>query len=78
MGGGKGSGALTMLDYLGISADEAVAFGDSENDIAMFEVCGTSVAMGSATAAAKAAATYVTDDIDDGGLYRACVRMGLI
>ena len=78
IGGGKGSGARAMLDYLGISTDEAVAFGDSENDIALFKACGTSVAVGAATEAAKAAATYVTDDIDDGGVYRACVRLGLV
>ena len=78
IGGGKGSGARAMLDYLGISTDKAVAFGDSENDIALFKACGTSVAVGAATEAAKAAATYVTDDIDDGGLYRACVRLGLL
>ena len=77
VGGGKGSGARALLDCLGLSCDEAVAFGDSENDIAMFEACGTSVAVGGASEAAKAAATYVTDDIDDGGIYRACVRLGL-
>lgn len=77
-GGGKGSGARAILAHLGLTCDEAVAFGDSENDIAMFTACGTSVAVGGASEAAKAAATYVTDDIDDDGVYRACVRLGLI
>ena len=77
-GGGKGRGIAAMLAHLGIRPDEAVAFGDSHNDISMFEACGTSVAMGNGSDEAKAAATYVTDDIEDGGLLNACVRLGIV
>ena len=76
-GGGKGRGIRAVLDHLGCSRDGAVAFGDSENDLSMFEACGTCIAVGAATADVKAAATYITDDIDDGGILNACVRLGI-
>lgn len=77
-GGGKGGGVAAVLDHLGLEREEAVAFGDSQNDISMFAACGTSVAMGNGFSAVKAAATYVTDAVDDDGVYRACVRLGLV
>ena len=76
-GGGKGRGIAAMLAHLGIGAAEAVAFGDSQNDIPMFAACGTSVAMGNGSEETKAAASYVTDDITDGGLLNACIRLGI-
>jgi len=78
VGGGKGAGVAEVLAYLGLARAEAVAFGDSQNDISMFRVCGTSVALGNAAQETKAVATYVTDDVDDDGVYRACLRLGLI
>lgn len=78
VGGGKGEGVAAVLDHLGLGHDETVAFGDSQNDISMFEVCATSVAMGNGFSAVKAAATYVTDAPDDDGIYRACMRLGPI
>ena len=38
----------------------------------------TSVALGSGGPEAKAAADYVTDDVDKDGLYNAFVHLGLI
>ena len=75
---GKGIGVRAALDHLGLAPDEAIAFGDGGNDVPMLEACGTSVAMGDGTPEARAAATYVTSDCDDDGIYRACVHLGLI
>ena len=55
-----------------------MAFGDGENDLSMFEMVGTSVAMGNASDMVKAHATLVTDDVDSDGLYNACQRLGLL
>jgi Cof subfamily protein (haloacid dehalogenase superfamily) len=41
----KGVGMAALADRLGISAAQAVAFGDAENDIPLFEWAGTSIAM---------------------------------
>ncbi len=76
--GGKDVGVRILLEELGIAPEECVAFGDGGNDVSMFGAVGTSVAMGNGGADARAAATYVTDHIDDDGLWNACVRLGLI
>ena len=41
--------------------------GDSENDLSMFEVAGTAVAMGQAPDHIKARAHFVTGSFDDDG-----------
>lgn len=77
-GGGKPAGIAATLARHGIAPDEAVAFGDGGNDVAMFGCVGASVAMGNASDAVKAAATHVTDDIDEDGLLHACQALGLV
>lgn len=64
----KGSGLLALCRHLGIDPSEAVAVGDSEVDIPMFNVAGLSVAMGDGTDEAKAAATRVTGGADEDGV----------
>ena len=34
--------------------------------------------MGNAAAAVKELTTYVTDGVDDDGIYNACIRLGLM
>ena len=66
------------VNLIGMTTDEAVAFGDSPNDMSMFDACGTSVAMASGFDEAVAAATYITEPPGDDGIYNACVRLGII
>lgn len=74
----KGSAILRMLDYLGMTPDQAIAVGDARNDIPMFEVCGTSVAMGGSLAAEAYPATFVTLPSADGGIPYMLRHFGLI
>ncbi len=67
-----------LLDHLGASIEDTIAFGDAKVDIPMFELCSTSVCMGSGGDEAKAAADFVTTDVDDDGMYNAFVKLGLI
>lgn len=76
--GGKPAGIAATLEWLGITPEECIAFGDGGNDVPMFGCVGTSVAMGNASDAVKAAATHVAPDIDDDGLLKACEELGLI
>ena len=76
--GGKDAGVRIVMDELGLAPEECVAFGDGGNDVDMFGAVGTSVAMGNGGADARAAATYVTDHVDEDGIWNACVRLGLI
>lgn len=92
--GGKGEAALygdlgqkniskkeaieNLLTYLNASKEDAIGFGDAKVDIPMFECCGYSVAMGNAGDECKAAASYITTDINDDGLYNAFKHLALI
>ncbi|MDO4436973.1 MAG: Cof-type HAD-IIB family hydrolase [Coriobacteriaceae bacterium] len=76
--GGKDHGVLATLERMGIQPEEAVAFGDGENDLGMFRAVGTSVAMGNAWDPVKEQATFVTTDVDDDGIWNACVQLGIV
>ncbi|KXB33002.1 Cof-type HAD-IIB family hydrolase [Atopobium deltae] len=76
--GGKAPAVIKTMEHLGITADEALAFGDGGNDLGMFSLVGTSIAMGNADEKVKEQATMVTEDVDNHGIYNACVRLGLI
>ena len=75
---GKAAGVVKILAHYGIRREEAIAFGDAENDLDMFDAVQTAVAMGNAAPRIQAVADYVTADIDDDGIYRALTRLGLI
>lgn len=76
--GGKDSAVRAVLQRYSIAPEEAMAFGDSENDASMLRTVGLGVAMGNATAEARAAARYVTDDAEHDGIYHALEHFGLI
>ena len=67
-----------LLRHLGADRADTIAFGDAKVDIPMFEACAYSVCMGSGGEEAKAAADYVTDAVEDDGLYKAFEKLGLI
>ena len=77
-GGGKPNGLAEMLKHFGWTRDEAIAFGDGGNDVTMLEYAGIGVAMGNACDDAKAAADYVTTDIDKEGIAKALRHFGLV
>ena len=52
--------------------------GDHRNDLSMFTGEWTGIAMGNAVEELKAKADYVTSDIEDDGIWNACVRFGWI
>jgi Cof subfamily protein (haloacid dehalogenase superfamily) len=74
----KGSAIEVLLAHLGIDAADAIAVGDSWNDVEMFEVCGTAVALGNAQPELKGLADFVTTDVLDDGVANAFRRLGLI
>lgn len=74
----KSVGVRRTCEYLGIDISDTYAFGDSANDIEMFEAVGHGICMGNGTEAARKAAEYVTADIHEDGLYKALEHYGLI
>ena len=74
----KAVGIRRVMDHFGADYSDAIVFGDSENDLSMFVEDWTKVAMGNAIPALKAKADLVTTDVDDDGIYNACISLGLI
>lgn len=74
----KGFALRKMCTHMGYAAADAVAFGDGNNDVDMMEAAGLGIAMGNGSVDCKAAADYVTADIDDDGIYRALKHFGLV
>ena len=76
--GGKGSAIAHILDYYGLSAREAMAFGDNQNDIEMLQAVGNGIAMGNAVPQLKAIADAVCRPVQEDGIYHYCLEHGLI
>ena len=74
----KASAIAALLRHLGAGQADTIAIGDAKIDIPMFEACAFSVCMGSGGPEAKAAASYITDDVDEDGLYKAFAHLGLL
>lgn len=78
LGVNKGSAIVEVLDALGLDAADSVGIGDSWNDVEMFDVVGTAVAMGGADPELHARADLVTTGVLDDGVHGALVRLGLV
>lgn len=74
----KAEGLKRLCQYYGIGLEQTVAFGDSMNDYEIVREAGIGIAMGNSVEELKAVADYVTDDIDQDGVWKACKYLGLI
>lgn len=74
----KGAAIRRVLDIAGIDVRRSVGIGDSWNDVEMFDLVGTSVAMGDADPALRVRADMVTTSVLDDGVRNAFVRLGLL
>ncbi len=74
-GASKGNALLILCDKLGILPKETVVFGDSHNDISMFEVAGLAIAPENAEEEVKKAADYVTLSNDMSGVAHAIMSI---
>lgn len=72
---GKGKTLLWLLDKLGITPDEAMAFGDADNDISMLTTVKYGFAMGNATENCKKTAPYVTDTNEKDGVAKGILKL---
>ena len=75
---GKGAAIEKTLAHFGLDASQAMAFGDSQNDLEMLKAVGVGVAMGNASPQAKAAADEICGAVSEDGIYHYCAAHGLI
>lgn len=74
----KAIAAKAVLEYFGFKPEEAIAFGDGENDIELLGLAGFGVAMGNGSDKLKRAADFVTKDCDKDGIAFALKDLQLI
>lgn len=74
----KGVAVQTLLRHLNADISDTIAFGDASVDIPMLQACGFGVAMGNSGAEIRAAADYVTDDVEADGVWKAFCHLGLV
>ncbi|KGD79465.1 sugar phosphatase [Tatumella morbirosei] len=73
----KGEGVRKLAELLGFTADEVMAIGDHENDLAMIAYAGSGVAMGNAIDSVKRQARYQTTTNAEDGVARAIEKWAL-
>lgn len=74
----KSIAAGKVLDHLNISKEEAIAFGDGENDIDLLEYVGLGIAMGNGGERVKQSADYVTLRASEDGITHALRKFKII
>lgn len=74
----KAEGIKLILDKLGIKQENTYSFGDSMNDYEMLEYVKYGIAMGNSDEKLLKVASYVTDTVENDGIYKALVKYNLI
>ena len=77
LGHTKGSAIEKLCEYYSIPIEESYAFGDSLNDLDMFNATPNAIAMGNGHAVHKYA-SFITKDILDDGIEYALKHFGII
>lgn len=66
----KGNAVKILADFYGITREQIICIGDSENDLSMIKFAGLGVAMGNADEDVKTAAQYITESNNCDGVAR--------
>lgn len=74
----KAKGLEFLADLLGVSMDDTIAVGDSENDLDIIRAAGIGVAMGNAFEHVKTEADFITLSNEEDGVAYAIKKLGLI
>ena len=74
----KWRGIEQLINFTHANIDDVITFGDGPNDIDMIKNARVGVAVARSSEKVKAAANLVCDDIDEGGILKACYELGLI
>ena len=66
----KGNAVKILADYYGISSEQVICIGDSENDLSMIKFAGLGVAMENGSKLVKDAAQYITASNNGDGVAK--------
>ncbi|MEL7587818.1 MAG: Cof-type HAD-IIB family hydrolase [Prolixibacteraceae bacterium] len=77
-GNTKDAGIDRVISSYGISLSEVMAFGDGGNDLKMLSHVPFGVAMGNANEQVKSVANYVTESVDENGVWNALVHLNVL
>ena len=78
MGHSKASAIEWILKQYGIALEDAWVFGDSMNDLSMFQYVPNTVVMGKHDAGLEPYATFTAKTVEEDGIYRAMEELGLL
>lgn len=76
--GGKGAGVKAILKHFGYERNQAMAFGDGDNDIDLFQAVRVSVAMENASENLKEIAIDICGHVSENGVTRYLEKLLLI
>ena len=74
----KATAMEVVLKHYGIPLEDAYVFGDSTNDLSMFEYAKNCILMGHHDAELEPYATFYTKNVEDDGVVYAMEKLGLI
>ncbi len=74
----KSIAAEKVLDYLKISREDTMAFGDGENDVDLLAYAGIGIAMGNGGERIKQSADYVTLRASEDGVTHALKQFKIL
>lgn len=74
----KGSAVKRLCEFLGISREDTIAFGDSMNDLEMLEAAAFGVCMENGSQALKETADWVCPGVSEDGLYLGFQKLGVL
>lgn len=74
----KALGIQQIAKKLKLKPENILVFGDEKNDLEMFDYAGLAIAMGGAVDELKEKADHVTASVEEDGIYKALVGLGLI
>lgn len=74
----KAEGIRLILDKLGIARENTYGFGDSMNDYEMLDFVQYGIAMGKSDPRLAVVASFVTDTVENDGIYKALEKYELI
>ena len=77
-GGSKARGIQKIQQFVNVPLENIYVFGDGLNDVEMLSYVPNSIAMGNGHTKAKEVARYVTDHVDENGIYNALKMLELI